>query len=194
MLQVWIFLLSQASYDGHDIGKDHLNPGQLISSVDMIVRKTKSTPSKVKTALDRLKLTGEITIETTNQRSLITIVNWASYQSCGGEIASEVASDLENGSQTDRKRIATSKKGNKGNKGKKEYIEPHLGKLGNVLLTVEELEKVKTEFPLDWGRRVDKLSTYMASTGRTYRSHYATILKWAEGDPPPQQQIFKELE
>ena len=53
----------------------------------------------------------------------------------------------------------------------------------NVLLTDEELEKLKERFP-DWQRRIDDLSYYIASTGKTYSSHYMTILNWARADEP----------
>lgn len=55
------------------------------------------------------------------------------------------------------------------------------GEYNNVLLTDDELEKLKDEFP-DWEQRVDRLSSYVASTGKSYKSHYATIRNWARKD------------
>lgn len=55
------------------------------------------------------------------------------------------------------------------------------GEYSNVLLTDEELEKLKTDFP-DWFERIERLSAYMASTGKPYKSHYATIRNWARKD------------
>lgn len=56
------------------------------------------------------------------------------------------------------------------------------GEVGNVLLTVDEVEKLKTKFPYDYQRRIDNLSFYMASKGATYKDHYLTILNWARKD------------
>ena len=56
------------------------------------------------------------------------------------------------------------------------------GELDNVLLTIEEYEKLKERFPLDYMERVDKLSEYIASKGDKYKSHYATILSWSRND------------
>lgn len=56
-----------------------------------------------------------------------------------------------------------------------------IGRFQNVLLSSEEQERLKKEFP-DWAAMVDRLSGYMASTGKTYASHYATLLKWAQED------------
>lgn len=52
------------------------------------------------------------------------------------------------------------------------------GSYQNILLTDEELEKLKTEF-VDWQERIERLSEYIASTGKKYKSHLATIRSWA---------------
>lgn len=53
------------------------------------------------------------------------------------------------------------------------------GEYNNVRLSDPELEKLQNEFPNDWQERINKLSGYMASTGKTYKSHLATIRNWA---------------
>lgn len=55
------------------------------------------------------------------------------------------------------------------------------GEYNNVLLTDEELDKLKTEFS-DWSARIERLSSYMASTGKSYKNHLATIRNWARKD------------
>ena len=55
------------------------------------------------------------------------------------------------------------------------------GEYMNVLLTDEDLDKVKAEFP-DWEARIERLSSYMASTGKSYKNHLATIRNWARKD------------
>ena len=52
----------------------------------------------------------------------------------------------------------------------------------NVLLTDEDMEKLKTEFPDDWQNRIERLSEYIASSGKTYKNHLATIRVWAKKD------------
>lgn len=52
----------------------------------------------------------------------------------------------------------------------------------NVLLTDEEYEKLVAEFPHDYSERIERLSEYMASTGKKYKSHLATIRAWARKD------------
>ena len=55
------------------------------------------------------------------------------------------------------------------------------GEYNNVLLTDEEMEKLKTEYS-DVDERIERLSSYVASTGKSYKSHYATIRNWARKD------------
>ena len=52
----------------------------------------------------------------------------------------------------------------------------------NVLLTDVEYEKVQEEFPNDYHDRIERLSEYIASTGKKYKSHLATIRSWARKD------------
>ena len=56
------------------------------------------------------------------------------------------------------------------------------GEYKNVLLTDEELAKLQREYPADWPGRIERLSEYIASTGKRYKSHYATIRAWANRD------------
>ena len=65
------------------------------------------------------------------------------------------------------------------------------GEYNNVLLTDEEMEKLKTEYP-DIDERIERLSSYVASTGKSYKSHYATIRNWARKDAtakPTRQEV-----
>ena len=56
------------------------------------------------------------------------------------------------------------------------------GMYKNVLLTDEEYVKLTEEFPHDYSDRIERLSEYIASTGKKYKSHLATIRSWARKD------------
>ena len=56
------------------------------------------------------------------------------------------------------------------------------GRYQNVFLADEELASLQAEFPAVWESYIEKLSEYMASTGRRYQSHAATIRRWAGED------------
>lgn len=56
------------------------------------------------------------------------------------------------------------------------------GEYGNVVLSDDDVEKLKKEFPDDYQLRIDRLSEYIASTGKKYKNHLATIRAWARKD------------
>ena len=41
---------------------------------------------------------------------------------------------------------------------------------------------MQAEFPTVWQEYIERLSEYMASTGKQYRSHNATIRRWIADD------------
>ena len=52
----------------------------------------------------------------------------------------------------------------------------------NVLLTQSELDGLKADLPDKWNYYIDRLSCHIASSGKRYHSHAATIYKWAQED------------
>ena len=81
------------------------------------------------------------------------------------------------------------------------------GAYSNVLLSDEDMEKLKDEFPTDYEARIERLSEYIASKGAKYKNHLATIRSWARKEQPQQkkeseydrfmgklQQIYDECE
>ena len=72
---------------------------------------------------------------------------------------------------------------------KKKGIKHKYGEYKNVLLSEEELERLQGELP-DWRNMIERLSEYIASSGKKYKSHYATLRSWHRREPksskPPQ--------
>lgn len=67
------------------------------------------------------------------------------------------------------------------------------GLYGNVKLTNTDLSKLKAEFPTDWQERIDRLSTYMDSSGKSYKNHLVTIRNWARRDAEREAASHKPL-
>ena len=80
---------------------------------------------------------------------------------CPPEIEKEIESDKELDSETER---------------------GIYGKYKNVSLSPDELSDLKNQYPDFYERYIERLSEYMASTGKTYRSHFATICSWIRQD------------
>ena len=52
------------------------------------------------------------------------------------------------------------------------------GEFGNVLLTKNELEKLKSQYPQEFDAIIDYLSSYIEMKGYKAKSHYLAIQKW----------------
>lgn len=62
------------------------------------------------------------------------------------------------------------------------------GEYKNVLLTDDDLEKLKAKFPTDWEERIENLSEGIELKGYKYKNHYLAICKWAKNDKPVKEQ------
>ena len=96
---------------------------------------------------------------------------------------------------TDRKLSGNKKaikKNNLEKRGSKEPLSPY-GKFQNVFLSEKELEDIRQTIP-DWKDYIERLSGYMASTGKQYQNHAATIISWARQDHPASRQRNYESE
>ena len=54
------------------------------------------------------------------------------------------------------------------------------GAFDNVLLTDTEYDAFAEKFPEDYADRIDELSIYLATSGKEYKNHYATLLSFAK--------------
>lgn len=97
-----------------------------------------------------------------------------------------VNSNLGNEPQLSTKESSTKRPTTKESKRETRH---KFGEYQNVLLTDSDMQKLKAEFPTDWEERIERLSYYMESKGKTYKNHLATIRNWArkDGQSPSQQ-------
>lgn len=59
------------------------------------------------------------------------------------------------------------------------------GEFKNILLTDDEYRKLEKSNLLSY---IETVSSYIASTGKRYKSHYATILNWSKRDKTKQEE------
>lgn len=184
---VFIHLLITANYAESEYRGVTIKRGQAVFGLDSLSQALGYSIKQIRTAIGKLKQTGEISVWTNRQFSVASIVNYDEYQD----------DDRANEGQTDGKRkanegqtkgtqraISKEEKEEKKVLKEKESIKKEKGSVGtfqNVFLTKEEYEKLKAQFP-DYLERIDRLSEYIASSGKSYKSHYAVILTWARKD------------
>ncbi|MCK4706223.1 MAG: hypothetical protein KAT90_12130 [Gammaproteobacteria bacterium] len=94
-------------------GQD-IDAGQFITSQPHLAEETHLSVMQVRTILNKLKLTGELTVKITNKYSIISITNWDSYQSDNRLVNSQVT-----GNQQSSNSQVTTNNNNNNNKNKK---------------------------------------------------------------------------
>ena len=69
----------------------------------------------------------------------------------------------------------------------KSVLKNTYGEYNNVLLSDQELEKLKADYSNRCDDYIEKLSSYIERTGKKYKSHYATIKAWIRQDDEKKQ-------
>ncbi|HGF7717395.1 TPA: phage replisome organizer N-terminal domain-containing protein [Enterococcus faecium] len=92
---------------------------------------------------------------------------------CPDKTTPELEIELEIELEKDIENVTPSKK------SKAKPVRHKYGEYRNVLLSGEQMEKLKTEFPNDYQERIERLSEYCESSGKTYKNYLATIRSWA---------------
>lgn len=77
-----------------------IHKGQVVTSIKHLSEELGFSIQQIRTALNKLKSTGEITSESTNRYTVITVVNWEKYQTFEFEEASETTITSTNEQQT----------------------------------------------------------------------------------------------
>jgi len=108
-LRAFLYLLLTANYEttrymGHDI-----MPGERVTGYPTLAKQLGYSVQSVRTAIKRLKSTGEITVKTTNKFSIIRIENWEKYQNGNSQNNSQTNSQLTVNQQATNSQLTTSK-------------------------------------------------------------------------------------
>jgi rubrerythrin len=123
---------------------------------------------------------GNLHIKTHSKFSLITIVNWGSFQAEPIENAQQNAQQMHNRCTTDAQQMHT----NKNDKNDKNDKNGGYGVASNVVLSESEHGRLTDLMgPSTRDDYIDRLSTY--DKIQKYKSHYLTILNWWKKDGGP---------
>jgi predicted transcriptional regulator len=86
-----------------------ISRGSFVSSVAHLSARFNLSTQTVRTLLDRLKSTSELTIKTTSRFTIYVIVNYDKYQTKDSDPTSEITSLATSKQQTSNKRLTTTK-------------------------------------------------------------------------------------
>jgi hypothetical protein len=107
MVHLYIHLLLKANFsDGRFHGKE-VKRGQLITGRNALSKDTGISTQSIRTCLERLKSTNEITIQSTNDFSLITIVKYDVYQYFDKQSTNKSTNQLTNDQPASNQQVTT---------------------------------------------------------------------------------------
>ena len=87
--RVFLQLLLKANHKEKKYRGMVLKVGTIITSRDILAFETSLSVQQVRTALDKLKSTNEITIKTSSQGTIIEVVNYSKYQLATNEVTNK---------------------------------------------------------------------------------------------------------
>ena len=143
-----------------------LEPGQFIFGRLTASKETGLSEQTIRTSIDSLRSSQNLTIKSTNKYSIISIVKWAEYQE-------EVTSKVTNKQPATNQQLTTDKKGKKDKKEKKGTI---YGEFKNITLTDDEYQKFQERANSMAKSLIEAASEYKASHGKKYVSDDAALL------------------
>lgn len=112
--------------------------------------------------------------ETCKKRSKSASARWSANDA---NASKSIPDDAKDAKEKEKEKAKTKTKAKTKEKEKNIY-----GEYANVRLSDTELLKLQEEFPANWQALIDRLSGYMASTGKKYIDHLATMRNWGRKD------------
>ena len=205
---VFIHLLLTVNYKPKRWHGIVIDRGQRVASLADLADETGLTIRQIRTALEHLKTTGEVTktmtSTATGQAPLITVENYTLYQD--GDSESDKGFDKQSDKQSDKGATTTKERKNKeirnrestrararDEKSKKSY-----GRFNNVLLTDEEYKELKEAFN-NLNGLINKASIYFGKypdKANIYGTHAALLWQIGTEDnwPRRKKKTAKPLE
>lgn len=169
VLSVFIQLLLRVNFEKGYFESIEISRGSLVTSLETLANSTNLSLQQVRTALSKLKSTGEITTESTNKFTVITIVKFDTYQDeyteNNKQINKQSNNQITNEQQTNNKQITTIKE-------EQEFKNERMKEFNlNYMPVAENFEKSKYYFEgkiiklnskdfLDWEKAYPELNLY----------------------------------
>ena len=117
---LFIHILLRASATGKRFRGEEVPIGSFTTSIEILASETGLSSRQVRTALDKLKKTGEITVKSTNKFTQILVIKWGDYQS----FVELNDKQMTNERQTDDKRMTTIKESKESKESKENNNKP----------------------------------------------------------------------
>lgn len=175
--RLFIYCLLKANWKDAKFRGTDVKRGSFVSSVAKMSCETQLSEREIRTALNHLKSTGEVTSKSTSRYTIFTVVNYDLYQ----ESDKQTDRQETNKRQTKDKQETTieERKNNKNNKKESKEKKNTHGEYMHVRLTDDEFEKLKADYgEADTLDAVKLLDEYIEMKGYKANSHYLALRKW----------------
>ena len=205
---LFIHCLLRANWKAGEWRGVHFDAGEFITSLPSLSEETGLSVRQVRTSLERLKTTGELTDRTTDTVTgkklskcrIVTVTNWDNYQ--GGDRQNDRQNDRQPVNQTTGKRQASDTQTGRQTtavseyKEYKEYKEPKKresarawGKYGRVILDDDQYQRLVDDYgePAT-AAAIERVDRYCQETGKTYNDYELTIRRWGYQEDPKKDQ------
>ena len=153
---LFIHILLSSSFKDSFWNDQLIKKGQLVTSYSNLASDIGHTVQEIRTAIKKLKSTGEITVESTSRYTIITVVNWEEYQILDECATGESTNTATNEQQTTNKQLTNNqqttnnivrmykndKECKENNARAKSTLERELAAHG---LTMEDYERIKNQ-------------------------------------------------
>jgi hypothetical protein len=183
--RLFMHLILKANHKDRSYRGVMVNTGSLLTGRELLSKETGLSIQQVRTCLERLKSTNEITIKTNSQGTIIEIVKYKDYQIATNETTTQ--------QPTSNQRVTTNKN------VENEKNEKNIYRAFNHLsISLIEFEKLKTDYTQEQIDKVlDSIENYKAN--KNYVSLYLTCKNWLakeypKSEAPKQQKSIEQLQ
>lgn len=161
VFRLFSYLLLAANFTENQFEGITVKRGQIVTSLPSLQKATDLTVQNVRTALKKLKSTGEITDKVTNKYRLITIVNYDNYQGNGVNDNSQTNRQLTGNQQTTNRQLTPTKEYKNDKNIRSSCIEPTFAEIEAYAKKKKSVLSAK-EFYDQYKGRWDKVKDWKA--------------------------------
>lgn len=170
--RVFIHCLLKANWKAGEWHGINYSAGQFITSLETLSVETHLSVQQVRSALQHLIATGELTSNQQGKARIITVNNWNDYQA-----DNKVDNKIVTGCQQDDNKVVTTDKDIK--KERYKEVKNIYGEYKHVRLTQKQYDKLVT----DYGEEsliaaIKYLDEYLQMNGKKYTDHNLVLRKW----------------
>tara|TARA_R110000823_G_scaffold42687_1_gene111650 strand:+ start:1689 stop:2372 length:684 start_codon:yes stop_codon:yes gene_type:complete len=180
--RLFIHILLKANHTNKTYRGTTVKRGTFLTGLDVLSKETGLSMQQIRTCLNRLKSTNEITIKTSSKGSIIQVVKYNDYQSLTSKTTKE--------QQTNNKQTTTTNNDNNDNNENNKDV---YRKFAHLSLSKIEFEKLR-EF---WSKQqiedvLDNIENWKNNVSKN--SLYLTSRAWLKKDFPIKQPVKPEEE